>query len=302
MRSRSASRQILSLCSLAIGAALLAWGCSSTEAGPSPQDDGEDSSAGDARSSSGTSGTSSSGDASSNSPNPGDAGGEDLDATAADAGPDDAALLEDASSADGGVGSNDLPGLVCTGALTDSGLVALYSQKPMTGTPSYVIRGSAQARRLGTYTGAVYMRPCDSAAGCGAWSEAEQPAYEYFESINSAIRAGTLYLWSYGQGQNRFGIVSTTVGDECLGWTEGIGEVQRDGTIGNLTLDTKVRDNCNSGADPVFYFNEADLYDPVGIVTDHCMKLSYSKQINRIDIGPGAFLYEEYVVVYDATF
>jgi hypothetical protein len=69
-----------------------------------------------------------------------------------------------------------------------------------------------------------------------------------------------------------------------------------------VTLDAEVEDNCVAGADPVFYFNQIDLYDPTGVVTDHCMKLSYSKQVGRIDTGPDAFVYEEYVVVYDATF
>ncbi len=32
------------------------------------------------------------------------------------------------------------------------------------------------------------------------------------------------------------------------------------------------------------------------------MKLVYRKERNRIDVGPDAWTYDEYMVVYDATF
>ena len=290
-------------------AGLLAWGCGSND-GTEPDGDDvafEDASAPQSDATSprdaggSLSGGSSSGGASSSS---GGSSGQPSGDAGFDAGDEDAAA-DAGPSADAAADSGDapgaLPGLSCSGALTDQGLVALYSNHPTTGTPSYLIGGSNQARRLGAYTSAVYTRHCDSIAGCTAWTAAEQPTYERFWSINAAVRSGSVYAWSYGDG-TRIGLVSSTVGDECLGWTQGLGTIQRDGTAATVTLDAEVEDNCVAGADPVYYFNQIDLHDPTGVVTDHCLKLSYSKQVDRIDTGPGAYLYEEYAVVYDATF
>jgi hypothetical protein len=195
-----------------------------------------------------------------------------------------------------------LPGAACVGTLTDDALVTLYAGKPMSGTPTFILGGSSTARKLGSYTTALYSRSCASTTGCTAWAAAAQPAYETFHSINSGILAGSVYLWSPSSGSHRIAIVSNTIGSDCKGWTEGIGTMVRSGSSASVTLATKVEDNCTAGADPVFYFQEIDLYDPTGIVTDHCMKLTYSKQRNRVDVGPGAYTYDEYMVVYDASY
>jgi hypothetical protein len=194
-----------------------------------------------------------------------------------------------------------LPGAACGGELTDSGLLSLYTNKPVTGTPSYFIGGSSQARKLGSYTSEMFVRSCNSSTGCGAWSSTSQPNYESFYSINSTIRQGSVYLWNTA-GTNYLAIVSNTVGSDCLGWTEGKGAIARSGNLGNVTLGAEVEDNCSAGADPVFYFEQKDLYDPAGVVADHCMKLTYSKQRNRVDISPTVYTYDEYMVVYDATY
>lgn len=200
----------------------------------------------------------------------------------------------------GGVVVPDLPGAVCVGALTDGDLIDLYTDRPVTGTPSFLLGGSSQARNLGAYTSKLYVRACDSTSGCEPWQEAVQPNYESFYSIAATIRHGSVYLWQSG-GVDRVGIVSATVGTDCKGWTEGTGDLVRNGDDASVTLGASVEDSCVAGADPIFFFEEKDLYDPTGVVTGQCMKLVYTKKRNVVTVGD-AEIYDEYAVVYDASF
>ncbi len=140
-----------------------------------------------------------------------------------------------ADAADAADPASVLPGAACTGTLTDAALVNLYATKPTTGTPSFLIGGSSQARTLGSYTSTLWSRKCASTTGCTAWESAAQPAYESFFSINTSIRAGTVYLWPSGS-DHRVGIVSTTVGSDCKGWTEGSGNLVRTGADAKVKL------------------------------------------------------------------
>ncbi len=58
----------------------------------------------------------------------------------------------------------DLPGVSCTGDLTDDGLVALFAN-PLDWS-SYLTKW---VRRIGSYKGGVYVRKCTSSSGCGSW-------------------------------------------------------------------------------------------------------------------------------------
>ncbi len=57
---------------------------------------------------------------------------------------------------------------------------------------------------------------------------------------------------------------------------------------------------CPVAVAPVFTCL-ANLHDPSGVVTDYCLKLTYSKQLNQVTVGTQG-VYGEYMVVYGASY